>query len=263
MSSLSAERSRGTIIKVPDGTSGILFLNGAQRPFTLEGVWRSPVAPAVNMTVDVDLDAGGTIAAITVVNPKEVVAQRLDAALGVAKEQGARAAGILLPTLRSVAARMGTVPLGAAVLLWISWFLFRAATVDMGGGLLSFSFWHLLGTDFNNPESVAGAGKHGLFSLIGIVAIAAPFAAPLLQTTWARFLNAAPFAYFVCAFIAIFLNEHKAFGELAKMDVPNPFSWSALILVPIASTVVLGLGALREPGAAQQSPTQVKPLPGI
>jgi hypothetical protein len=245
MDSTNATRPRGTIIKVPDATPGILFLNGVQQPFTLDQVWKSPVAPVPNMTVDVDLDGSGSIAAITVVDAKEAAAKKLDEALGVAREQGARVAKIILPMLRSLTARMGVVPLGAAVLLWISWFFFPAATVDTGNGHLSFSFWSLLAVDFSNPESVANGGSHGFFSFLGLIAIAVPFAAPFLKMAWAKFLNAAPLAYFVIAFIAIFVGEYRAFSDLAKMGVPNPFSWSLLVVVLFASTVVLGLGALK------------------
>src|SRR5579871_2183924 len=193
MNSCSAARPRATVIKVPDASPGLLFINGQQKQFLLEGVWKSAVAPAANMTVDVDLDGSGGISAITVVDAKEVGAQKLDEALGVAKEQGARALNVLLPMLRSLTARMGAVSLGAAVLVWISWFFFTSASVNVGGQV-SFTFWNLLGIDFDKPESIATGGSHGLFSLLGLIAIAVPFFAPFLRVTWAKFLNAAPSA---------------------------------------------------------------------
>jgi hypothetical protein len=48
MSTEASLRIRSTIVKVPDASPGLLFLNGQQKPFTLEGVWKSPVAPAPN-----------------------------------------------------------------------------------------------------------------------------------------------------------------------------------------------------------------------
>jgi len=121
MTSDNATRPRGTVIKVPDASPGLLFINGQQKPFLLEGVWKSSVAPAANMTVNVDLDSRGGVSAITVVEAKEVAAQKLDEALGAAKEQGARAINVLLPMLRSLTARMGAVSFGAAVLVWLFW----------------------------------------------------------------------------------------------------------------------------------------------
>jgi hypothetical protein len=56
-------RARGTVIKVPDATPGLLIVDGRQLPFSLEGRWRSPVAPAANMSVDVELDPTGVVVA--------------------------------------------------------------------------------------------------------------------------------------------------------------------------------------------------------
>ena len=39
MNSTNGTKSRGTTIKLPDATPGILVVNGQQRPFTLERVW--------------------------------------------------------------------------------------------------------------------------------------------------------------------------------------------------------------------------------
>jgi len=61
-------KSRGTIIKVPDASPGLLFVNGEQKSFTLGGVWQSPVAPAPNMIVDVQLDASNSVVSITQVD---------------------------------------------------------------------------------------------------------------------------------------------------------------------------------------------------
>jgi hypothetical protein len=247
MNNANVAKPRGTIIKVPDASPGLLSLNGQQKQFTLEGLWKSPVAPVANMTVDVDLDGAGAITAITVVDSKEVAGQKLNELLELLKVQGTRLLKVLLPALRSLSARMGAVSLGAAVLVWISWFFFPAASLEMGAGHLSFTFWNLLGIDFSNPESIATGGSHGLFSFLGVIAIAVPFAAPFLRTAWSHYLNATPFAYFVIGFIAIFVNEYRAFSELAKIGGTNPFSWSLMMVFLAGATVVLGMGALTKP----------------
>jgi len=246
MNGANIAKPRGTVIKVPDTSPGLLFLNGQQMQFTLQDVWKSPVAPAANMTVDVDLDGAGAIAAITVADSKEAAGQKLNELVEVLKAQGTRLLKVLLPALRSLSARMGVVPLSATVFVWISWFFFPAASVDMGNGRLSFSFWNLLGIDFSNPESIATGGSHGTFSFLGVIAIAMPFAAPFLRAAWSKYLNGAPFAYFVIGFIAIFVNEYRAFSDLGKMGVTNPFSWSLMIVFLAGAAVVLGLGALKK-----------------
>jgi hypothetical protein len=145
---------------------------------------------------------------------------------------------------------MGAVALGSAVLVWIAWFFFPAAGVDAGGGKISFTFWNLLGTDFKNFESVANDGSHGLFSFLGLLAIAAPFAVPFLRASWSKYLNAAPLAYIVIGLIMVFANEHSVFSDVAKLAGTNPFSWSAMLLILVAASVVLALGALKAPAKA-------------
>jgi len=249
MSGENSTRLRSQIVKVPDATPGLLFLNGQQRQFTLVGVWKSPVAPAANMTVDVELDSSGAITAITVIDPKEIAQQKMAEQLEALKGHGNQVLTALQPALRSLPARMGTVALGAAVLVWICWFFVPAAHLDLSGERLSLTFWNLLGENFNNPETVLNGGSHGFFSLLGIVAIAAPFAAPFVRTAWSHYLNAAPLGYFVIGFIVIFINEHRVFGEMAKYGGMNPFSWSMAIVFLVAASIVLARGALKKPAA--------------
>jgi hypothetical protein len=249
MNGTAAVRVRSTIVKIPDTNPGLLFMNGQQKQFTLEGVWKSPVAPAANMAVDVDVDGTGAITGITAVDAQQIAKERLNQLSGVAQERGKEAAKIAKQGVGALAARMGAVALGSAVLVWIAWFFFPAASVD-GGGRISFTFWNLLGVDFKNLDSVATGGSHGLFSFLGLIAIAVPFAAPFLRAAWSKYLNAAPLAYTVIGLIAIFANEHSAFSDLAKIAGTNPFSWSAMLLILVAASAVLALGALKAPAKA-------------
>jgi hypothetical protein len=249
MNGTAAVRVRSTIVKIPDTNPGLLFMNGQQKQFTLEGVWKSPVAPAANMAVDVDVDGTGAITGITAVDAQQIAKERLNQLSGVAQERGKEAAKIAKQGVGALAARMGAVALGSAVLVWIAWFFFPAASVD-GGGRISFTFWNLLGVNFKNLDSVATGGSHGLFSFLGLIAIAVPFAAPFLRAAWSKYLNAAPLAYTVIGLIAIFANEHSAFSDLAKIAGTNPFSWSAMLLILVAASAVLALGALKAPAKA-------------
>jgi hypothetical protein len=65
-------RIMGTIIKTPGSTQGLLIVEGQQKPFTLEGVWKSPVAPAVNMAVDVEFDSAGFVKGLTALDLQPV-----------------------------------------------------------------------------------------------------------------------------------------------------------------------------------------------
>lgn len=244
-------KMRGTIVKVPDAGPGLLMIGGQQKPFTLEGIWRSPVAPAVNMTVDVDLDASGSVAAVTVVDAQQRAKEQMRQLGGVAQERGKEAADIAKQGIGALAARMGAVALGSAVLVWVAWFFFPVASIDTGGGRISYSFWNLIGVDFKNLESVATGGSHGFFSLIGLIAIALPFAAPFVQATWSRYLNAAPLAYIVLGLIIMFGKEHSAFKEIAQNAGMNPFSWHAMgLIVLLVVAAALAYQGVQKPASA-------------
>ena len=139
---------RGTVLKVPDTSPGLVSVNGQQKPFNLAGVWRSPVAPAVNMVVEVESDASGAIIGLSAVDAQQLAKERLDQFSGVAQERGKQAAEIAKQGVDALAARMGKVALGATVLLWIAWFLLPAYNVNMIIDSKSFTYWEFLGIDF-------------------------------------------------------------------------------------------------------------------
>lgn len=241
-------KMRGTIVKVPDAAPGLVVVNGQQKQFTLDGIWKSPVAPAANMTVDVDLDAAGTLTAMRVVDVQQMAKEQMRQLTGVAQERGKEAADLAKQGIGTLAARMGAVVLGCAVLVWVVWFFFSVASINTGGGSMSYSFWNLIGLDFNNLESLASGGSHGFFSLIGLLAIAAPFAAPFLQATWSRYLNAAPLTYIVLGLIIMFGKEHSAFKEIAQNAGMNPFSWHIMtILVLLIVAALLAYQGVKKP----------------
>jgi hypothetical protein len=215
MNGEAATRSRGTIIKVPDTSPGLLAYNGQHTPFTIEGIWRSPVAPAINMTVDVATDASGGIVGLSAVDSQQLAKEKLDQFSGVAQERGKQAAEIAKQGVGALAARMGKVPMIATVVMWFAWFFLPAFTASMIIDSKSFTFWEFLGIDFGH--SMAGFSvDHGFFSIIGFLAILAPFIAPFVPHPKAKFLNAAPIAFLVLAFIRFKWDISHALGQSAK-----------------------------------------------
>lgn len=251
MNAPGSPRIRSTIVKVPDANPGLLFLNGQQRQFTLEGIWKSPVAPVANMPVDVEVDGGGQITSITAVDQQQIARERMNQLSGAAQEKGKEAAKLAQQGVGALAARMGKVALGATVLVWVAWFFFPAAA--LGGGLtaaVNLTFWNLLGIDFNSPLAVLGGGSdHGLLAYLGIACLIAPFAAPFITASWSKYLNAAPLGIVVIGFISVWMAENKAFGDLVKMGAPSPFSWSWGLFVLGIAALVLAAGALKKPTA--------------
>ena len=185
--------------------------------------------------------------AITVVDSQQLAKERLNPLGGAAQERGPEAVKLARQGIGAMAARMGNV---ALVLLWIAWFLLPAASLS--GRVVvpqSYTFWGLIGTNFTNMLLMQRATSHGLFAIIGLVASAAPFTAPFIQTAWARYLNAAPLAYVLVAWVAIYLNEHSAFGVIAIEEGANPFALSWGIFVLTIAAIVLAAGALKKPAA--------------
>jgi hypothetical protein len=116
MSGENGGKARGTIIKVPDASPGLLFVNGEQKSFTLAGVWKSPVAPAPNMIVDVELDSSNSVVSITQVDLHQARKEQMSHASAVAQEQGKHAAELAKKGFGELVARMGIIALSATVL---------------------------------------------------------------------------------------------------------------------------------------------------
>jgi hypothetical protein len=235
-------KTRGTIIKVPDSNPGLLFANGQQRSFTLEGVWKSPVAPAVNMTVEVEFDGSGAIAGVTVVDSQQMNKERLNQMGHTAEEQGKQAAEFAKKEIGALASRMGPMVLGAAVILWVAWFFLPGTTINTGFAKPeTYTFWEAVGIDWSNFLAIGmRAVNHGFFSLLGIVAIAAPFAVPFLKDPRAKFLSAFPLVYIVIAIVEQKMSIGKGAGPFGgDMSKDISLGWGTYVLVLVALFLAL------------------------
>jgi hypothetical protein len=244
---------RTTIIKVPDATPGLLFINGQQRGFTLERLWQSPVAPTANMPVDVELDSTGAILSIKAVDGAAAKKEQMDHLKAQAAEQGKAAAAVTQKGVLALAEKMGWLSLGAEVLFVIGFFAFPAAGASgpVAGAVPSLSFWGLLGIDFGNPMlSFAGGSDHGFFAMIGALMIFLPLAVPFIkQIPYSKYLSAGPLAVVAIGGIWAYMQANKAFGELKQIGADNPFglSWGFYLLVVLG--LVLALPAIKKDAA--------------
>jgi len=237
-------KSRGTIIKVPDASPGLLFVNGEQKSFTLGGVWQSPVAPAPNMIVDVQLDASNSVVSITQVDFHQARKEQMSHAGAVAQEQGKHAAELAKKGFGTLVARMGIVALAATVLLWISWFFLPAVSM---APVMSLTFWDLLGFDFSGMMGmVTGGTSHGFFAFLGLLCIAAPFAAPFWKHPYSRYLNVLPMAFLIIATAKIMWSVHDATSGVPA-GVDSPFSYGAGAYLLGISALALAALALKKP----------------
>jgi hypothetical protein len=249
-------KARGTIIKVPDASPGLLFVTGQQKSFTLEGVWKSPVAPAVNQIVDVDLDGAGAITGLTVVDAQQMNRERFNQVSGAAQEKGKEAAieaaKMAQQGIGVLAARMGVIALGALVLFWIVWFSAPAYKFDLGMGVgQTFTFWDFLGFGISDSTAVWVGGApdtptHGIFSLAALLAIAAPLAAPFLKDVRAKYLYAAPLACVIVGSIAVRSSISREAGP-SSADFMSGLSMTTGTYLLILLGVVLAAQAVMKP----------------
>jgi hypothetical protein len=251
---------RGTVIKVPDATPGILSIGGKQHLFTLERVWKSAIAPSPNQTVTVELDSAGAVTSVTVIDQQQLAKERLSELSGVAQERGKAIVeqirgglggvgglgGLGGVDLAGLAARIGAMTLGALAVIWIASYFLTAGGITGGGPDMGFSFRTLLGTDVGDPGSLANPGHaRGLLRFITFVAIAIPLAVPFIRTPWSRYLNAAPLAAVLLGWLVIHENVAKSFGSIPGMDNPFSMKWGFYVL--LIACLVLAWGALKKP----------------
>src|ERR1017187_1531519 len=91
--------------------------------------------------------------AVTVLDSQQLAKERLSQLGGAAQVHGKEAAKLARQGIGAMAARMGKGAFGAAVLLWIAWFFFPAASLS--GRVVvpqSYTFWGLIGTNFTNID---------------------------------------------------------------------------------------------------------------
>jgi hypothetical protein len=256
---------RGTVIKVPDATPGILSVGGKQYFFTLERVWKSAIAPSPNQTVTIELDSAGVLTSVTVLDQQQLAMERLSELGGVAQERGKAIVEQIrgglgglggtgglgglsgLGGLGGLVTRIGAVNLGALAVIWFASYFLTAGGVSGGGvDMGSFSFRTLLGTDLGDPGSLGNPGHaRGLLRFLAFAAIAVPFAVPFIRTAWSRYLNAAPLAAVLIGWLVIHENSAKSFGGIPGMDNPFSMKWGFYVL--LIACLVLASSALKKP----------------
>jgi hypothetical protein len=111
MSSVIGLKVRASILRTPGDGPGLLFVDGRQWPFTLDNLWKSPVAPSINMLVDVDFDGQGNIMAISAVDPQQAAGEKLEHIGGGAQQHGKEAAEIARQGAGAPVARRGKITL--------------------------------------------------------------------------------------------------------------------------------------------------------
>ncbi len=257
---LVTTKVRGTVIKVPDTTPGLLILNGNQRQFMLEGVWKSSVAPEPNMTVEVELDDADTITAIVAVDSAQLARERFNELSGkigakigdLTKRPGNDGLKIAQEFLRKLAARMGVVALGATVLMWVALFFLPGYKFDLGFvGSQSYSLWEFIGLNLTLSGGIEIS--HGFWGLIGFLSILAPFVTPFIPDPRAKFANLLPLVYFITS---IFAERSSLAKVLQVPGVPDAGLGASMQIgtyLVLGASLVLAAMVLKSSASARQS----------
>lgn len=180
---------RGKVLKVPDATPGLLFVNGQQKPYQIDGIWRSAnIAPSVNLTVDVELTESGEVVGISPLSDSDLTKEKLEEGRKLAEEKGRALAS-------SAVDKVGKPILIATALLAVGWFFLDFYSLNIPVFFTAVkihpTFWQNLGyvklvaDALDNPlQTIAGlssghvsTGIYGFFAIISLVA-------PLLPLVW-------------------------------------------------------------------------------
>jgi hypothetical protein len=189
------ESMRGKILKVPDVTPGLLFVNGQQRSFEINGIWKSiNTAPSADLAVDVEFGDGGDIIAVRPVSDSDLAKEQAKKAVDAAGERGKQLASLAI-------AKVGKPTLITIALLIVSWFFLDYYSTTVSASVFSvkthITLWqgmgalNVIGDDLDNLPQLSAdlerySDKHGdkpssgIYGVIFILALVAP----LLPVVW-------------------------------------------------------------------------------
>lgn len=240
---------RGRILRDTAVGPGLLVVDETQYPFTLEGIWKSPAPPVAGKVVDVDID-GGRIVSVTAVSNVLLARERAAHVLS-----GVRAHGGALA--RRAVARYGTAALVAGAVLVAGWFLLVAASLATPVGRVNLTFWQALGA-INSSEGallqrVSGASASvGIYGLVAIAALVAPFVSPLWRDRRAHLAGVLPLALMlVVAWKMTHLagaSDNASMLGAAETDVTRSFARD--LRDQMRRSISIGLGTYASGAAA-------------
>lgn len=208
---------RGRILRDTSNGTGLVSANGNQHEFTLEGVWKSDMAPRQDMVVEFDLDDTGKVVSIFAVSESDLAKEKAVQAAKIAGEQAEKAALMVkekgLAVFNDVAARVGKPVLIAIGIVIVCWFYLSALDIK-GLASMKFTFWQMLGVvnaswDMNTLQSVAMQDK-GIYGLLGILALAGPFIAQFWKNPLAHLGNALPLLLMLLVGGLLYLDIHRS-----------------------------------------------------
>ena len=231
---------RGKILRDTSTGPGLVSIAGRQHTFTLEGVWRSEQAPAVNMTVDALFDDAGQLVHLHAVSDSQLAREATDEALAAVKQRG-----------NALVARFGARTLGAMGLLAVAWFFLNTMTVQVSSNYkVGVSLWKMLGL-INAPGGMINAlggngGSAGFYGVVAVVALLAPLAPYFVRDPRAHLANLLPLIFMVVLVIGIYMNISdgisQAQGAATMFGGKQAADFASELVREALKAVSIGLG---------------------
>lgn len=237
-------QQRGKILRDTRTGPGLVIVDGRQYPFTLEGIWRSGEAPAVNMTVDVQFDEAGVLTALLAVPDAQLAREKADEAMAAVKARCGQ-----------LAARVGTGTLVGTGLLAVAWFALNTVSVQLTPGMkMGMSLWKLLGVLNASGDAMAAlsgnGGSAGMYGVLAIVALAGPAASYFVHDARAQLANCLPLLFLFGIALAFYsgissgLSQAQgaamAFGGNGTADVVGAMTREVMRAISISAGGYLG-----------------------
>ncbi|MGE0581117.1 MAG: hypothetical protein AB7P31_03110 [Steroidobacteraceae bacterium] len=209
---------RGRILRDTSTGEGLVFVDGNQHPFRLEGMWKSEFAPKVNMTVDVEFDDAGKLVALRNVSGGSVAGEQAAQAIGVAQEKAKQVAAEFqakgLPVIQEYAKRIGYPVLGALLAVIIGWYFLPAISVDMNLlGKSSVTFYEGLKYLNSGAAAMMGGGSTGVYGLLCFVALLAVLLPYVWKHPRAGYAMASPLVLMLLVLLLAWTKMNAQFSE--------------------------------------------------
>jgi hypothetical protein len=187
--------------------TGIVFVNGEQKNFTLETHWKSSTPPKVGAVVDIDLDEQGNTLSVTLVDEAALDKEQAQKALNFASENGKQYFGVLL-------ARVGAPTLIAIASLAVAWIFLAMISVRVSGSYSeSITFYEVLKL-VNTSGSLEQIGSlkyagAGVYGFLMYVALLLPIASHFHDNKYLKLGYCAPLAYLVVVVLGVYFEIKK------------------------------------------------------
>jgi hypothetical protein len=205
---------RGRVLRDTSSGEGLVFVDGQQYPFRLEGMWRSEFAPKLNQSVDAEFDDSGKLVALRTASGAGAgggaqASEALDAAGAAAKKMAEEFKAKGLPVIQEWAQRVGYVTLGAWIALVVAWFWLPVVSLQLGifGGN-SVSFYDSL------VLVNGGMGGRGIYGFLAWVALLAVFLPQIWKDRRAGYGMMLPLALMVLIAVIAWFKSSPDTGDM-------------------------------------------------